>query len=47
MLFYYKYPETLSAHSNLLLFFDAIKEVTLCYNKVYRRCFLHDGILLF
>ena len=34
MLFYYKYPETLSVHSNLLLFFDAIKEVTLCYNKV-------------
>ena len=34
MLFYYKYPETLSAHSNLLLFFDAIEEVTLCYSKV-------------
>ena len=34
MLFYYKYPETLSAHTNLLLFFDAIKEVTLCYSKV-------------
>ena len=28
------YRETVSAHSNLLLFFDAIKEVTLCYNKV-------------
>ena len=24
----------LSVHNNLLLFFDAIKEVTLCYNKV-------------
>lgn len=28
------YRKTLSAHNNLLLFFDAIKEVTLCYNKV-------------
>ena len=26
--------KTLSVHNNLLLFFDAIKEVTLCYNKV-------------
>ena len=28
------YRKTLSAHNNLLLFFDTIKEVTLCYNKV-------------
>ena len=28
------YRKTLRVHNNLLLFFDAIKDVTLCYNKV-------------
>ena len=28
------YRKTLNAHNNVLLFFNAIKEVTLCYNKV-------------